>query len=57
LIAKSNLAEEIKKKLFIKNFNSLEKTFSNALKKQGENTKVLVMPHKGSTLPKHIKLF
>ena len=47
----SNLADEIKKKLFIKNYSSLEKAFSNALKKQGEKAKVLVIPYGGSTLP------
>ncbi len=47
----SNLKEEIKTKLFIKNFNSLEAAFANALKAQGEKTKVLVMPYGGSTLP------
>ena len=46
----SNLADEIKKKLFIKNYSSLEEAFSNALKKQGEKAKVLVVPYGGSTL-------
>jgi len=49
----SNLADEIKKKLFIKNFNSLEEAFSNALKIQGEKAKALVMPYGGSTLPNY----
>jgi len=47
----SNLAEEIKKNLFIKSFNSLEEAFSEAIKAQGEKVKVLVMPYGGSTLP------
>lgn len=47
----SNLADEIKKKLFIKNFNSLEEAFSEAIKVQGQEAKVLVMPYGGSTLP------
>jgi len=47
----SNLADEIKKKLFIKNFNSLEEAFSKAIKTQGEKAKVLVIPYGGSTLP------
>ncbi len=47
----SNLPNEIKKKLFIKNFNSLEEAFSEAIKVQGENAKVLVMPYGSSTLP------
>lgn len=47
----SNLKKEIKAKLFIKNFNSLEKAFSNALKKQGEKAKALLIPYGGSTLP------
>ena len=47
----SNLADEIKKKLFFKNYNSLEEAFLNALKIQGEKAKVLVMPYGGSTLP------
>jgi len=47
----SNLPNEIKKKLFIKNFNSLEEAFTNAMKVLGENVKVLVIPYGGSTLP------
>jgi len=47
----SNLADEIKKNLFIKSFNSLEEAFSEAIKVQGEKVKVLVMPYGGSTLP------
>jgi nickel-dependent lactate racemase len=47
----SNLADEIKKKFFIKNFNSLEEAFSEAIKVQGQEAKVLVMPYGGSTLP------
>ena len=49
----SSLADEIKKKLFIKNYSSLEEAFSNALKKQGEKAKVLVIPYGGSTLPNY----
>jgi len=49
----SNLADEIKKKLFINNFNSLEEAFSNVLKKQGEKAKILVIPYGGSTLPNY----
>jgi nickel-dependent lactate racemase len=49
----SNLADEIKRKLFIKNFNSLEEAFSNAVKIQGEKAKVLVIPFGGSTLPNY----
>lgn len=47
----SNLADEIKKNLFIKSFNSLEEAFFEAIKAQGENAKVLVMPYGSSTLP------
>jgi len=47
----SSLADEIKKKIFIENYSSLEEAFSNALKKQGEKAKVLVIPYGGSTLP------
>jgi nickel-dependent lactate racemase len=47
----SNLADEIKKNLFIKSFDSLEEAFSEAVKVQGENVKVLVMPYGSSTLP------
>ena len=47
----SNLADEIKKKLFIKNFDTLEEAFSNAIKVQGEEARVLVMPYGNSTLP------
>ena len=47
----SNLADKIKKNLFIKSFNSLEEAFSEAIKVQGENVKVLVMPYGSSTLP------
>ena len=47
----SNLEDEIKKNLFIKSFNSLEEAFSEAIKVQGENAKVLVMPYGSSTLP------
>ncbi len=46
-----NLADEIKKKLFIKSFDSLEEAFSNAMKIQGEEARVLVMPYGNSTLP------
>jgi len=49
----SNLAEEINENLFIKNFNSLEEAFSEAIKIQGEKAKVLVIPYGGSTLPKY----
>jgi len=49
----SNLADEIKKNLFIRSFNSLEEAFSNALKTQGEKAKVLIMPYGGSTLPNY----
>ena len=49
----SNLADEIKKTLFIKNFNSLEEAFSNALIAQGTEAKVLVIPYGGSTLPNY----
>jgi len=47
----SHLADEIKKKLFIKNYRSLEEAFSNAIKIQVEKAKVLVTPYGGSTLP------
>ena len=47
----SSLPTEIKSKLFIKNFNSLEEAFSKAIKVKGENAKVLVVPYGGSTLP------
>jgi len=47
----SNLTEEIKKKLFIKSFNSLEEAFFEAIKAQGEKARVLVIPYGNSTLP------
>jgi len=47
----SNLDDKIKKNLFIKNYDSLEEAFADAMKVQGENAKVLVMPYGGSTLP------
>ena len=47
----SNLKEKIKTKLFIKNFNSLEEAFTDAVRVQGKNAKVLVIPYGGSTLP------
>lgn len=47
----SNLANEIKKKLFIKNYSSLKEAFSEAIKVQGEKAKVLVIPYGISTLP------
>lgn len=47
----SDLKAEIKDKLFIKNFNSLKQAFSSALKQQGNNSKVLVIPYGLSTLP------
>ena len=47
----SNLANEIKKNLFIKSFNSLGEAFSEAIKVQGEKAKVLVMSYGGSILP------
>jgi len=49
----SNLTDEIKKKLFIKNYSSLEEAFSNAIKVQGEEAKVLVIPYGSSTLPNY----
>jgi nickel-dependent lactate racemase len=49
----SNLTDKIKKNLFIKSFNSLEKAFSSAIKTQGEKAKVLVIPYGGSTLPNY----
>ena len=47
----SNLADEIKKNLFIKNYSSLEEAFSEAIKVQGEKASVLAIPYGGSTLP------
>ena len=47
----SDLADETKKNLFIKSFNSLEKAFSEAIKVQGEKARVLVIPYGNSTLP------
>ena len=47
----SSLAEEIKKNLFIKSFDSLEEAFSNAIKVQGEKARVLIIPYGNSTLP------
>ena len=47
----SSLADEIKKKLFIKNYSSLEEAFSEAIKVQGEKASVLAIPYGGSTLP------
>ena len=47
----STLADEIKKNLFIKSFNSLEQAFSDAIKAQGEKARVLVVPYGNSTLP------
>jgi nickel-dependent lactate racemase len=49
----SNIKEEIKAKLFIKNYNSLKAAFANAIKIQGEKAKVLVIPYGGSTLPNY----
>ena len=49
----SKLDDKIKKILFVKNFNSLEEAFTSALKVQGENAKVLIMPYGGSTLPNY----
>ena len=49
----SNLAENIKKNLFIKNSKSLDEAFSEAIKIQGEKAKVLVIPYGGSTLPNY----
>lgn len=47
----SNLADEIKKNLFIKSFDSLEEAFSEAIKVRGEKARVLVIPYGSSTLP------
>jgi len=47
----SNLADEIKKNLFIKSFDSLEEAYTNALKVKGEKAEALVMPYGSSTLP------
>jgi len=41
----------LRKKLFIKSFNSLGEAFSNAMKAQGQEAKVLIMPYGNSTLP------
>jgi len=47
----SNLTDEVKKNLFIKSFDFLEEAFSKAIKVQGEEARVLVMPYGNSTLP------
>ena len=49
----SNLKKEIKTKLFIKNFNSIEEAFTDVLKIQGDKAKALVIPYGGSTLPNY----
>lgn len=49
----SKLNDKIKKDLFIKNYDSLEKAFSDALKVKGKDAKVLIMPYGISTLPSH----
>lgn len=47
----SKLDEKIKKSLFVKNYDSLEEAFSDAIKVQGEQARVLVIPFGSSTLP------
>ena len=47
----SNLADEIKRNLFFKSFNSLKEAFSEAIKVQEEKAKVSVIPYGSSTLP------
>jgi nickel-dependent lactate racemase len=47
----SKLDDKIKNNLFVKNYNSLEKAFLDAIEAKGINSKVLVMPFGISTLP------
>jgi lactate racemase len=47
----SKLDDKIKSNLFIKNYDSLEKAFADAIKVKGKDAKVLVMPFGVSTLP------
>ncbi len=50
----SGLAPELKKKLFVKNFDSVDAALKQALDVQGSDAQVLVMPYGVSTLP-HLK--
>lgn len=47
----TDLPEEIRQKLFFRSFISLDAALETALKSQGENAQVLVMPYGISTLP------
>jgi len=47
----SRLDKKIKDKLFINNFDSIEKAFKKALEIKGASARVLAMPYGGSTLP------
>ena len=47
----SDMGEEIVNKTFLKPYKDLNKAYADALNKTGNNTKVIVMPYGGSTLP------
>lgn len=49
----SDLPKEIKEKLFFKGFDSLDAALQKALKVQGEDAKILIMPYGASTLPSY----
>ena len=47
----SDMDEETVKKTFLKPYKDLNKAYEDALKKIGNNAKVIAMPYGGSTLP------
>lgn len=47
----SDMDEKIVKKTFLKPYKDLNKAYEDALKKVGNDAKVIVMPYGGSTLP------
>lgn len=47
----SDIESDIAKKMFMKPYKNVQDAIADALKVKGENSKVIVMPHAGSTLP------
>jgi nickel-dependent lactate racemase len=47
----SDMPHEMSKKLYIEPFNSMEEALTTAFSQLGQDARVLLMPHGGSTLP------
>lgn len=47
----SHMAEDVVRKTFMKPYADLQAAYNDAIKKLGENSKVIIMPFGGSTLP------